>query len=281
MTDRTLQTPDTELVLSVVMPVRDDAPSVNVMTRILSVMIEVPCEIIVVYDDPDDTTIPVVKSLAAKYPVLKGVLNSRGRGVLNAVTTGIDVARGKCVLIYAADEIGPVLAIESMLRLMQKGCDLVSATRYAAGGKRYGGSFVGHVLSYAANRLFGLFTATALSDSTTGMKMFRRELFHRLKLSHQGSGWSFAFAMAIEAQLLDLRLGEVSVVSIDRLFGGQSTFRPLPWILSYSRWFVYGMRRLPPWRRPRPKLAFPTLSSTRSLSFAPLHPDLVTRKDAV
>jgi hypothetical protein len=87
--------------------------------------------------------------------------------------------------------------------------------------------------------------------------------------------------MAIEAQLLDLRLGEVSVVSIDRLFGGQSTFRPLPWILSYSRWFVYGMRRLPPWRRPRPKLAFRTLSSTRSLSFAPLHPDLVTRKDAV
>ena len=273
------QTPDTEVVLSVVMPVRDDAPSVNVMTRILSVMIEVPCEIIVVYDDPDDTTIPVVKSLAAKYPVLKGVLNSRGQGVLNAVTTGIDVARGKYVLIYAADEIGPVLAIEPMLRLMQKGCDLVSATRYAAGGKRYGGSFVGHILSYTANRLFCWCTATALSDCATGMKMFRRELFHRLELSDQGSGWSFAFAMAIEAQLLDLRLGEVSVVSIDRLFGGQSTFRPLPWILSYSRWFVYGMCRLPPWHRPRPKLAFPTLASTHPLSFASLPLDLVTRED--
>jgi hypothetical protein len=71
---------DTDLVLSVVMPVRDDAPSVSVMTRILSVLIEVPCEIIVVYDDPDDTTIPVVKALAARYPVLKGALNSRGRG---------------------------------------------------------------------------------------------------------------------------------------------------------------------------------------------------------
>jgi hypothetical protein len=107
------------------------------------------------------------------------VLNSRGRGVLNAVTAGIEVARDKFVLIYAADEIGPVLAIEPMLRLMEKGCDLVSATRYTAGGKRYGGSFLGHVLSYTANRLFCLLTATALSDCTTGMKMFRREPFHR------------------------------------------------------------------------------------------------------
>lgn len=112
------------------------------------------------------------------------------------------------------------------------------------------------------------------------MKMFRRELFHRLELSDQGSGWSFAFAMAIEAQLLDLRLGEVSAVSIDRLFGGQSTFRPLPWILSYSRWFVYGMCRLPPWRRPRPKLAYPPLASTHPLSFAPLPLDRVTREDS-
>jgi dolichol-phosphate mannosyltransferase len=247
-------------VLSVVMPVHDDAPSVSVMTRILNVMIEVACEIIVVYDDPSDSTVPVVTELALQFLNLKGVLNTRGRGVLNAVTSGIEVARGRYVLIYAADEVGPVLAIEAMLRLMERGCDLVSATRYTAGGKRYGGSLLGHVLSYTANRLFRLLTATALSDCTTGFKMFRRDLFHRLELSGEGSGWSFAFEMAIQAQLLDLKLGEVSIVSIDRLFGGQSTFRPLPWIASYSRWFVYGMRKLPPWRRPRPKLAFPTLA---------------------
>jgi len=258
MTDRDPGT-EAELALSVVMPVRNDAPSVNVMTRILSVMIEVPCEIIVVYDDPKDTSAPVVKRLQPQYSSLRGVVNYRGPGVLNAITAGIEAARGRYILIYAADEIGPVLAIEPMLRLMQRGCDLVSATRYAGGGKRYGGSLLGHVLSYIVNLLFRLLTVTALSDCTTGMKMFRREIFHRLELSGAGSGWSFAFEMAIKAQLLDLKLGEVSIVSIDRLFGGQSTFRPLPWILSYSRWFLYGMRKLPPWRRPRPRLAFPTL----------------------
>jgi hypothetical protein len=47
-------------------------------------------------------------------------------------------------------------------------------------------------------------------------------------------------------------------VSIDRLFGGASTFSAGHWMISYLRWFAYGLRRLPPWRNPRPRLAFPT-----------------------
>ena len=242
-----LDTP--EILLSVVMPVRDDAPSVNVMARVLSVMINVPCEIIVVYDDPEDSTIPVIADLRKVHRNLRGILNGRGRGVFNAVSVGVEHASGRFVLIYAADEIGPVLAIEPMLRLMDSGCDLVSATRYAAGGRRYGGSLLGHTLSYLANKLFWLCSSTAMSDCTTGMKMFKRELFGRLDLTADGSGWSFAFQMAIHAQMQGLRLGEVSIVSIDRLFGGASTFRPLPWIAAYFRWFLYGVRRLPPWRR--------------------------------
>jgi hypothetical protein len=50
----------------------------------------------------------------------------------------------------------------------------------------------------------------------------------------------------------------VPIVSIDRLFGGTSTFRPIPWIKSYLRLFVWGVATLPPWRTPRPKLAFAT-----------------------
>jgi hypothetical protein len=219
-------------------------------------MIDVPSEILVVYDDPDDTTVPVIADLRRTHPNLRGHLNERGPGVFNAVCVGVERACGKFVLVYAADEIGPVLAIEPMLRLMRAGCDLVSATRYAAGGRRYGGSLLGHALSYFANKLFWLCSSTAMSDCTTGMKMFRREVFNRLELTGNGSGWSFAFEMAIHAQMQHLRLGEVSVVSIDRLFGGASTFRPLPWIASYSRLLFYGVSRLPPWR-PRMQLAMP------------------------
>ena len=44
-------------VLSVVVPVRNDAPSVQVMVPILRAVIEVPNEVLVVYDDPADACV--------------------------------------------------------------------------------------------------------------------------------------------------------------------------------------------------------------------------------
>jgi dolichol-phosphate mannosyltransferase len=245
------------LMLSIIVPVRNDAPSVNVMARILDAMVEVPNEVIVVYDDPTDTCVPIVEQLRRRYPRLRGVHNDVSRGLLPALRAGIAAAQGQYVLIYAADEIGPVLAIKDMLLLMEAGCDFVSATRYAGGGRRYGGSLLGHILSRSANFIFGLCSASALSDCTSGMKMFRRDIFDRLKIvGRGGQGWSCAFEMAISAQLLGLRIGEVAIVSIDRLFGGQSTFRPVPWVMAYLRVFIWGVRQLPPWYSPRPRLAF-------------------------
>jgi dolichol-phosphate mannosyltransferase len=243
------------LSLSIVVPVRNDAPSVNVMVRILDAIVDTPNEVIVVYDDPDDTCIPVIEQLRPRYPQLRGVHNDVARGLLPALRAGIEAARGKYVLIYAADEIGPVLAIKNMLRLMDAGCEFVSATRYAGGGRRYGGSLLGHILSRSANKLFGICSATALSDCTSGIKMFRREIFQQLKLVGRGGGWSCAFEMAISAQLQGLKIGEVPIVSIDRLFGGESTFRPVPWVMAYLKVFLWGMTRLPPWYSPRPHLA--------------------------
>jgi hypothetical protein len=42
---------------------------------------------------------------------------------------------------------------------------------------------------------------------------------------------------------MGLRLGEVPLVSIDRLFGGKSSFRLGPWLVEYLRWFVWGFRK--------------------------------------
>jgi hypothetical protein len=52
------------------------------------------------------------------------------------------------------------------------------------------------------------------------------------------------FEMAIKAELAGLTLGEVPIVSIDRLYGGRSTFRLGPWFVEYLRWFLWGLRRL-------------------------------------
>ena len=261
-TGKALATTDPPL-LSIIMPVRNDAPSVNIMARVLSALIDVPHELIVVYDDANDTTIPVVAKLQERQPNLIGLHNKHGRGVFNAVRAGVEAARGAIILIYAADEIGPVLAIGQMLELMERRCELVSATRYANGGRRLGGSRLGHAMSRIANAMFCRMSSTALTDCTTGIKMFRREIFDKLELDGGGGGWSFAFEMAIRAQVIGLRVGEIPIISIDRLFGGESTFRPLPWMISYGKWFLWGIWQLPPWQSPRPRL-YALLSSQQA-----------------
>lgn len=236
-----------EPLLSIVIPVRNEGLNLQVMLKMLRAVVEVPCEVVVVYDSEDDQSIPIIDEAESADGQTRGVLNNRGVGVINALTAGVEAARGELVLVFAADEVGPILAIDDMLELMlERGCGFVSCTRYAHGGRRLGGSWIGGLLSRTANRLFRRVAGCAFTDATTGIKMFRRELFPRFELSSNPVGWAVAFEMAIKAQLLGLQLGEVPIISIDRLFGGKSTFKLGAWVVEYSRWFVWGWRQL--WR---------------------------------
>ena len=230
--------------VSILIPVRNEGLNLKIMLKILPAVVEVPHEVLVVYDFPEDDSVPVVQSMKADYPNLFAVQNSLGKGVINALRAGVKASSGEYVLIFAADEVGPVLAIDPMLELMDSGCDFVSCTRYANGGRRLGGSLIGGILSRMANWLFYHVAGSALTDCTTGIKMFRRSVFEMLQLDARPVGWAVAFEMAIKAELAGLRLGEVPIISIDRLYGGSSTFQVGPWIKEYMRWFVWGMRRL-------------------------------------
>lgn len=238
--------------LSIVMPVRNEGLNLRIMLKILSAVVDVSHEVLVVIDHPHDTSVPVVESLSSGYPQLRLVRNEAGRGVLNALRAGVAAATGRYVLIFAADEVGPVLAIDDMLALMDEGCEFVSCTRYAHGGRRLGGSWIGGKLSRAANRLFCTLAGSRLSDATTGIKMFRRDLFEKLDLEAKPVGWAVAFELGIKAQLAGLQLGEVPIVSIDRLYGGTSTFRLGPWTVEYLKWFLWGMRQFRSMRRDAP-----------------------------
>jgi len=253
------------VTLSILLPVRNEGINLRIMVKLLKAVVEVPHEILIVYDFPEDDSIPVIRGMQNDYANLHLVHNEKGRGVVNAIRAGVDAAVGDYVLIFAADEVGPLLAIEDMVVLMQEGCDMVSCSRYAHGGRRLGGSLVGGALSRIANRLFHRIAGCVLSDATTGIKLFRRSMFSTLDLEARPVGWAVTFEIAMKAQFAGWKLGEVPVISIDRLYGGESTFRLGPWTGEYLRWFLWGckhLRRVPPSERPvvrvRAASAFPS-----------------------
>lgn len=230
--------------LSILIPVRNEGINLRIMLRILQVATDASREILIVYDEDGDDSIIVAGEFQGKEPPVRLVRNRAGVGVCNAIKAGVEAAEGDYVLIFAADEVGPVMAIDDMVHLMDRGCDLVSCTRYARGGRRLGGSLIGGLLSRAANALFQRLSGTVLSDATTGIKMFRRPLLERFQLEAEPRGWAVAFELAIKTQLAGLQMGEVPIISIDRLYGGESTFRLGPWLVEYAKWFFWGMRAL-------------------------------------
>src|SRR5712691_5157450 len=170
------------ILLSILLPVRNEGLNLRIMVKLLKTIVEVPHELLIVYDSPEDDSIAVIRDMQRYWVNLRLVHNQRGRGVVNAIQAGVEAAMGDYVLLFAADEVGPLLAIEDMLALMQEGCDIVSCSRYAHGGRRLGGSVIGGLLSRFANRLFHRLAGCVLSDATTGIKLFRRSLFSALHL---------------------------------------------------------------------------------------------------
>jgi len=243
--------------LSILVPVRNESANITISLTLLDVLIDFPHEVLVIYDDPSDNTIPIVKKIHRKFDDVKLVYNDLGVGIPNALQKGIDTAIGDYIVIIAADDIGLVPALKDMLVLMDEGCDLVSATRYAHGGRRYGGSFFGRMLSKLGNRLFKVLSGTVFTDSTTGGKMFRKSIFKKIQLESRQVGWAVVFELAIKSQVAKLKLGEVPIISIDRLYGGQSTFSLGPWFKAYLRWFFYGIKELHLKKKPKLNLRIP------------------------
>jgi dolichol-phosphate mannosyltransferase len=247
-------------VLTILLPVCNEEMNLRVMLRVIQTILEYPHEVLVIHDTADDKSIPIVQEMQAEYPGLRLLHNQLGHGVINAIRAGAGAARSDILAILVADDTGPVLVVDDMLALMRENCDFVSCTRYAHGGRRLGGSLIGKILSRTANWLFFHVARSPFTDATTGCKMFRKAAFERFELNSRPIGWAFAFEMAIKAQQLGLRLGEVPLVSIDRLFGGKSSFQLGPWLAEYLRWFVWGLRRTcanGAWRRPPIRVRVP------------------------
>lgn len=247
---------DSATKLSIVMPVRNDGINLLTIVKIIEAIVTTPHEIIVVHDSPDDDCVAAVAVLQKQFANVFRVHNTSGRGVVRALTAGIETARGDYIVTYAADDIGPALILDKMVGLMESGCDYLNMTRYAHGGRCFGGSPAEKVLSRLANKTFRYLSASALTDCTMGFKMFRRSIFADFQLSTEHAGWSFAFEMAIKAQLMGLRIGEVPIVSINRPYEGKSTLKLYEWIRVYLRWYFYGVRRLHLLRRKSKPVVF-------------------------
>src|SRR5689334_7459994 len=108
--------------LSVVVPVYNEGENVVPTLRGVVEQTHVrPLEVLVVHDFDQDTTVPVVKRLQPEMPELRLHRNELGRGVLNAMKSGLRAARAPYVLITMGDGSDDPTDIDRMYELARAG----------------------------------------------------------------------------------------------------------------------------------------------------------------
>jgi len=225
--------------LSVVLPVYNERESIEPVLRGLESAVRTPHEIIVVYDFDEDTTLPVVRRLA--LPSVRLERNTFGRGVLNAMRTGMRVARSDLVLISMADGSDEPAAVDRMVALAQDGADVVAASRYMRGGRQIGGPRFKSLLSRVAGLSLHHLAGLPIHDATSNFRLYRRSFLDSVEIESQ-AGFELALELTVKAHITGRRIAEVPTVWRDRT-SGTSRFQLRRWLPHYLRWYVRAFAR--------------------------------------
>ena len=229
-------------MLSLIIPVKNEEQSADFFINVFKNYIKFKHELIFVYDSEDDNTVSVLKENQKKYNDIVIIKNNNGTGAINAFITGLNAAKNNIVMICTVDELFFIHKIEEMLKkIVDENYDFVSATRYKNGGKRFGGSLSGSILSRLSNLILKNLLRFPLSDVSTGFKLFKKNHFKNYVFYANPIGWSFALELGVIAYCKNLKISEVPIISLDRVVGGVSTFsgKKLIWIKEYLRVFAW------------------------------------------
>jgi glycosyltransferase involved in cell wall biosynthesis len=231
--------------VSIVIPAYQEGDDiVGVLDRLFEA-VTLDCEVLVVYDDVEDSTVPVVEKYAEAEPRVVPTLNTYGRGPANAIRFGIDHARARTTVVTMADGSDDPRQIDELTRLVERGVVVAAASRYAPGGQQIGGPFLKRILSRAAGRSLHLLAGVGTRDATNSFKAYDRDFVRDVGIDSR-HGFEIGLELAAKARRLRLPVAELPTIWLDRAVG-VSNFRVAQWIPRYLHWyrFAFGSRLTP------------------------------------
>lgn len=134
-------------------------------------------ELIFVNDGSTDNTLQILEELAKKDSHVKVISFSRNFGHQIAVTAGIDKSKGDAVVIIDADLQDPPELIPEMIKLWEKGNDVV----YGKRKKRDGESFFKLTTAKLFYRILNKMSSVAIPMDTGDFRLIDRKVVEALK----------------------------------------------------------------------------------------------------
>jgi glycosyltransferase involved in cell wall biosynthesis len=227
--------------VSIVIPAfNEGAEIVSVLDRMFE-SVRLLCEVLVVVDFPDDSTVPALEEYELKEPRLRCLINTYGRGPANAIRFGMDNAAAPVAVVTMADGCDDVTQIDDLVRLVERGVVVAAASRYMAGGQQVGGPVIKGMLSALAGRSLRLFAHLGTRDATNSFKAYSTEFVGQVGIDSR-SGFEIGIELTAKAKRLGRPVAEIPTIWLDRQ-AGVSNFQVAKWIPSYLRWYKFAFGR--------------------------------------
>jgi glycosyltransferase involved in cell wall biosynthesis len=227
--------------LTIVIPVYNEGANFPALWQELSSQIRSEFVALVVYDFPEDDTVPVAKQLlAAGETRLRLLQNNVGRGVVGAILTGFRTAEHGPVLVVMADLSDDLARVDEMVALYRQGYKLVAGSRYMKGGSLQGGPWFKQLLSRAAGVSLHWLRRIPIHDATNAFKIYDSDMLRSFTVESRG-GFELNLEITVKAFLAGYPMAEVPARWRDRT-AGTSRFRLWAWLPRYVRWYFYAFR---------------------------------------
>ena len=227
--------------VTVVVPAYNEGEHILAVLDRLFESVKLPCEVLVVVDSPDDSTVQVTEEYAEKEPRLKTLVNTYGRGPANAIRFGIDKATAPVAVVTMADGCDDARQIDELVRLVERGVAVAAASRYMPGGQQVGGPMLKGAMSKLAGRSLRMFAHVGTRDATNSFKAYSTEFVREVGIDSR-DGFEIGIELTAKAKRMRRPVAEIPTIWLDRQ-AGVSNFKVAKWVPSYARWYRFAFGR--------------------------------------
>jgi len=175
-------------------------------------------EIVIVDDKSPDGSGAIALKLANEYDNIKVLQRPKKMGLGTAYKEGFKLADGRLIVSIDSDLSHDPDILPRMIEEAET-VDIVIGSRFVKGGGIEGRSMWRDLLSTLANYFIRTITGYGISDWTSGLRVYRREVWETTMPKVECIKWDFQFESLYKALFDKFTVREIPIIFHERLEG--------------------------------------------------------------
>jgi len=192
--------------VTIVIPTLNEEKSIGLVIE--GIGRSLPGAEVIVVDSGDDRTAEIASSLGAL------VVKQARKGYGAAIRKGLEMARGRILAFMDGDGTYDPADLKRLVSIVKKGeTDIATGLRFSS--KPVGMSTTRYLGNFILNTVFSTLFLKRIGDTQTGMKVFSRDAYLKMRLRE--NGMPFSTEVLTEACRKSLRIVEVGIGYYNRI----------------------------------------------------------------